>query len=77
MGISYKPKHMAMIKEVLKCPVFHKVFGITIQSGGNIPDKNKICKVMLDYNLKINQVTIDRRFSTVRSWIDWILRITE
>lgn len=76
MGMSYKPKHMALIKKVLECPVFHKVFGITIQSG-KIPDKNNICKVMLDSNLRINHVTIDRRSSTVRSWIDWILRVSQ
>lgn len=77
MGMSYKPKHMALIKKVFECPVFHKVFGMTIQSGGKIPDKNIICKIMSDSNLKINNVTIDRRSSTVRSWIDWILRISQ
>lgn len=76
MGMRYKPKHMALIKKVLERPVFHKVFGISIQSG-SIPEKNEICKVMTESNLKINQVTINRRSSTVRSWMDWILRIAE
>lgn len=76
MGMSYKPKHMALIKKVLECPVFHKVFGITIQSG-KIPDRNNICKVMFDSNLRISHVTIDRRSSTARSWIDWILRVSQ
>lgn len=76
MGLRYKPKHMALIKKVLECPVFHKVFGISIQNG-NVPDKNEIRQVMIESNLKINQVTINRRSSTVRSWIDWILRIAE
>jgi hypothetical protein len=76
MGMRYKPKHMALIKKVLESPVFHKVFGISIQRG-SIPEKNEICKVMTESNLNINQVTINRRSSTVRSWMDWILRIAE
>lgn len=76
MGMRYKLKHMALIKKVLERPVFHKVFGISIQSG-SIPEKNEICKVMADSNLNINHVTINRRSSTVRSWMDWILRIAE
>jgi hypothetical protein len=36
---------------------------------------NEICNIMRSSNLSINQTTIERRSSTVRSWLDWVLRI--
>jgi hypothetical protein len=71
----YKPKHLALMKKILENPVFHKVFGLTLESSA-VPDKRTICKVMDECNLRIGQTTIDRRASTVRAWIDWILALS-
>lgn len=76
MAMRYKPKHLALIKKILECPVFYKSFEIAIKTGV-VPDKNEVYKVMSNSNLRINDVTINRRSSTVRSWIDWIFRISE
>lgn len=76
MGMRYKPKHLALIKKILERPVFHEVFGIAIESGA-IPDKNTVCQVMANLDLGINDVTINRRSSTTRRWLDWIFRLSE
>ena len=34
-----------------------------------------ICEIMSTSNLSINNTTIERRASTVRGWIDWILKM--
>jgi hypothetical protein len=74
MALHYKQKNLALIKKIFERPVFHKAFGFIIQNN-RMPNKNEICTIMNDSNLSINQTTIERRSSTVRSWIDWILRI--
>jgi hypothetical protein len=73
MSLRYKQKNLALIKKVLERPVFHKAFGFVIKNN-KIPNKNKICDIMNKAHLSINQTTIERRSSTVRSWLDWILR---
>ena len=74
LSLRHKPKSLALIKKVLRCPVFHKVFGLTIQAG-ELPDKRKICEIMSDSNLSINHTTIERRASSVRGWLDWVLKM--
>ncbi|MDR1350566.1 MAG: hypothetical protein LBJ59_07310 [Zoogloeaceae bacterium] len=75
MTEQYKQKHLMLMQKILENPVFHKTFDLTIKSG-RIPDRQTICQIMGDCNLSINPTTIDRRASTVRSWIDWILRLS-
>jgi hypothetical protein len=75
MTLRYKQKYLALVKKFFECPVFYKAFDFIIQNK-NIPNKEDICNIMNKSNLSINQTTIDRRSSTVRSWLDWVLRIT-
>jgi hypothetical protein len=75
MTLRYKQKNLALIQRMFERPVFYKAFGFIIQNN-KIPNKNEICNIMNKAGLLINQTTIERRSSTVRSWIDWILRIT-
>jgi len=74
MSLHYKQKNLALIKKVFERPIFYKAFEFIIQNN-KIPDKHEICEIMNISNLSINQTTISRRSSTVRSWLDWILRI--
>ena len=76
MSLRYKQKYLAIIKRIFKCPVFYKSFGIIIQNH-KIPNKQEICDIMNESNLLINQTTIDRRASSVRGWIDWVLRLAD
>jgi hypothetical protein len=75
MTFHYKKRNLELIKKIFERPIFHEVFGFIIKNN-KIPDRNEIIKIMNKYNLPINQTTIDRRSSTVRNWLDWILRIT-
>ena len=75
MSLRYKQKYLTIIRKIFERPVFHKAFGIIIQNH-KIPNKQEICDIMNESNLSINQTTIDRRASSVRGWIDWILRLT-
>jgi hypothetical protein len=74
MALRYKQKNLALITKIFERPVFYKAFGFIIQNN-RMPNKNEICNIMNNSNLSINQTTIERRASTVRSWLDWILRI--
>lgn len=74
MKLKYKEKHLFLIKKIIERPVFYNVFELAIRFG-TLPEKKEICSIMVEANLSINQVTIERRSSTVRSWIDWILRL--
>jgi hypothetical protein len=76
MSLRYKEKYSALIKKIFERTVFYKTFEFIIKNN-KIPIKNEICDIMNKAHLPkpINQTTILRRSSTVRSWIDWILRI--
>lgn len=74
MSLRYKQKNLALVKRILERPVFHKAFEIAINVG-EIPDKSTLCQIMTECNLPINNTTIGRRASTVRSWISWIFKI--
>ncbi len=74
MKLKYKEKQLSLIKKIIERPVFYNVFELAIRFG-TLPEKKEICSIMVEANLSISQVTIERRSSTVRSWIDWILRL--
>lgn len=76
MQLRYKSKYLSLIKIILERPVFNKIFKMTIENL-KIPEKKIICRIMSKENFKkpINQTTIDRRASTVRGWIEWLLRL--
>jgi len=76
MALHIKQKYLAIIKKIFEKPVFYKAFGFIIKNS-KLPDKREICNIMNKANLTINQTTIGRRASTVRGWIDWILRIAD
>jgi hypothetical protein len=65
-------KILYFIRKILQYQVFYKTFESTL-SNGEIPDKNEIIKIILSCNSKLNNETADRRSSTVRRWIEWIL----
>jgi len=72
---SYKVKICALIRKILEHEAFYKSFESTM-SNGEIPEKNEVCEIMSTCDLSISQTTIERRSSTVRGWIAWILKLT-
>lgn len=75
MAQRYKPKYLALMGKILERPIFNKTFELTIKSGA-IPDKQAICQIMSGASLSINTTTIGRRSSTVRAWIEWMLKVS-
>ncbi|GHV90717.1 hypothetical protein AGMMS50268_12200 [Spirochaetia bacterium] len=75
MAKRYKAKNLALVQKILERPVFKRVFELTMKAG-TIPEKQTICRIMAKANLSINSTTIKRRSSTVRGWIEWILKLT-
>lgn len=74
MRQKHKEKLLSLVNRIIERPVFYKVFELAIKYGA-LPDKKEICRIMTESSLSVNQVTIERRSSTVRSWIEWILRL--
>ncbi|MDR3341748.1 MAG: hypothetical protein LBT14_02980 [Treponema sp.] len=71
----YKAKNLALVQKILERPVFNRVFELTIHTGA-LPDKQHLCRIMTDAHLTIHQATIERRSSTIRGWITWIMNLT-
>lgn len=71
LSMRHKLKYLALIKKILEHEVFHEVFELTFE-GGEPLSKYAICQVMSKHSLGIKDKTIERRYCTVRSWVDWI-----
>ncbi len=76
MGMGHKPKHLELIKRILRMPVFHAVFGLVARQEPQAPNRDDVIRIMKECGLagRYREDTIERRASTVVSWIDWILR---
>jgi hypothetical protein len=77
MSLSYKDKHLALIKKVLERSVFHKAFHVFVNSN-ELPDRQTIYQIMnsTDFPIPINDTTIERRSSTVFGWLKWMIDIS-
>lgn len=76
MRKGYREKNLLLAARILRCPVFHRVFAAALPSM-RAPDKRTVCRIMAQAGLGINDTTIERRSSTVRSWIDWIFHLAQ
>jgi hypothetical protein len=78
MSMSFKEKHLALIRKVLERPVFYKAFDLFVQKK-EMPDKDAVCAIIksAEFPIPIHDTTIDRRSSTVLGWLNWMVRIAE
>lgn len=72
LALKYREKYLALMREVLKRPVFHRALGMTLRYG-KIPNHNLVIRIMMESGLALNETTMARRASTVRGWIGWML----
>ncbi|MFB2769866.1 translation elongation factor [Pelatocladus sp. BLCC-F211] len=70
----YKIKILSLIEKILQHQVFYQTFEFTV-ANGFIPDISEIRQIMQSCSLNINITTIQRRSSTVRGWIGWIVNM--
>jgi len=77
MSLSYKSKHLALIKKILERSVFNRAFAIFVKSN-EMPDTNAVCQIMstTSFSKPINNTTIDRRSSSVIGWLRWMIDIS-
>ena len=71
LGKRHKDKYLGLIKKILEHKIFYEIFELAASSG-EVPSKEKVCKVMSFSSLNINYTTIERRATTVRKWIEWV-----
>jgi hypothetical protein len=74
--LGYKRKILKLTEKILENEVFYKTYQLTLENG-TIPSKKEICQIMTLCNLNFSPSTIERRSSTVRRWIEWILQVVE
>lgn len=76
LSLSYKQRQLEYVKIILEHEIFNDIFSNTINSG-QIPDKRFISNRMRELNLcnGYSDEVIERRASSVRGWINWIIRL--
>lgn len=78
MRLEYKERQLAIIKQILKHKVFNEVLKIHLQYG-EMPEKPLIVRIMKNCDLYRveSDSTFERRSSTIRGWLNWILGTIE
>ena len=75
LKMPYKARQLEYVKLIMKHQIFNEIFGITIRCG-EIPDKKFIENRMRELNV-CSEKLINRRSSSVRGWISWILNLAQ
>ncbi len=78
MNMSYREKHISVVKCILQDCVFHESFKF-LKDNGIMPDKKYIAELIRQYYppKKGGKDTAERRAQTVISWLNWIGSLTE
>lgn len=67
-----KLRNEHLIKAILKHKVFYYAYKYYLENE-KIPSKRYIIDLMEKYTDLTNRVTLVRRASTIRGWIEWII----
>jgi hypothetical protein len=67
----HKVRYIGLIHKVLEHPVFYRTF-VASTHGGSIPGPDAISEIMVECNIRLNEVTRHRRAGSVRGWVKWI-----
>jgi hypothetical protein len=78
LRLNYKQRQLAFCDLILS----HKAFGDTLRKyleSGNMPSTGEIIQIMKDSNLHNvgSDSTFERRSSTVKSWLNWIVTLID
>lgn len=73
----YNRKYLRLVEKILEHDIFNKIFEMSLDQG-EIPDKSKIIEMMYDQNMddRYGHSVIERRAMTIKSWINWIFKLT-
>lgn len=70
---NYKNRQLRLVKLILSHKIFNTLFKDIIESG-ELPSKEDVIKLELEYNVCSPQVA-DRRAGTVIGWLKWIFKL--
>lgn len=73
LKLPYKQRQLEYVKLILQHQIFNEMFAFTLQIG-EVPDKDYIGNRMRELRL-CGENLIDRRASSVRGWIKWIIEL--
>ncbi len=73
LRMKYKERQLEYVRLILKHQIFHDLFEVIIRTG-DIPDKKYIVNKMRELQV-CGKNLIDRRSSSVRGWLYWILML--
>ncbi len=73
--LNYKERQLKLVSLILEHKIFAHFFDNVIESG-ELPDTADIEKMMRELNV-CNEAQINRRASSVYSWIKWIFNLTK
>ena len=71
-NLDMKTRNETLIREILKHKVFYYSYKYYLDNN-EMPNKEFIISLMKKYTDLSNEVTLGRRASTVRGWIEWII----
>ncbi len=71
LKMRYKERQLEYVKLMLEHQIFHELFEIVLRTGG-VPEKRMIAGKMRELQV-CSENLIDRRASSVRGWLQWIL----
>ena len=72
INLDMKTRNEKLIEDILKHRVFNEAYNYYI-TNKTMPDKLMIIEWMKKYTDIQNNETLNRRASTVRGWIEWII----
>lgn len=73
LRMKYKERQLEYVRLILEHQIFHELFGVMLQIG-EIPDKLCVTAKMRELGV-CGENLIDRRSSSVRGWLYWILTL--
>lgn len=73
LRMKYKKRQLEYVRLILEHQIFHELFGVMLQIG-EIPDKLFVTAKMRELGV-CGENLIDRRSSSVRGWLYWILTL--
>lgn len=73
LKLPYKARQLEYVKLIMKHRIFNEIFGLALKCG-EVPDKKFIAGRMRELNI-CSEKLLQRRASSVRGWLNWILNL--
>lgn len=74
LSLNYKKRQLHIVSLIFEHRIYYEIFKKTMELG-ELPDRKYIQNKMLELNV-CGEKVIERRASSIVSWIKWILRLT-